>query len=157
MKLCCWTRENGAQSLVAWPRVCWTRENGGLGIKDLGLLNVCLLLKLLHRLHVAEDSAWAKWARQNISLATLNGDLFVSHWEALRSLLPLYQAVTTVSIGDGTRTSFWYDAWVDDEALADRFTATVRAKVSLSPSFSHAVLTTLNFGCLDCLNRQCLS
>ena len=87
------------------------------------MLNVCLLLKLLHRLHVAADSAWAQWARQHISLATLNGDLSGSHWEALRSLLPLYQAVTTVSIGDGTRTSFWYDAWVDDEALADHFPA----------------------------------
>jgi hypothetical protein len=112
---------SGAQSLVAWERVCWTRENGGLGIKDLGLMNVCLLLKLLHRLHIAEDSAWTVWARQHTSLANLDSDLCGSHWQALRSLLPLYQAVTSVTIGDGSRTSFWYDAWVDDEALADRF------------------------------------
>jgi hypothetical protein len=49
----------GAQSLVAWERVCWSKDHGGLGIRDLGLFNVCLLLKLLHRLFVAEDSAWA--------------------------------------------------------------------------------------------------
>jgi hypothetical protein len=51
----------------------------------------------------------------------LDSDLCGSHWQALRSLLPLYQAITSVTIGDGSRTSFWYDAWVDDEALADRF------------------------------------
>jgi hypothetical protein len=50
---------SGAQSLVAWEKVCRSRENGGLGVKDLSLMNVCLPLKLLHRLFVADDSAWA--------------------------------------------------------------------------------------------------
>jgi hypothetical protein len=73
-----WSGESsmtGSQSLVAWERVCWNRDHGGLGIKDLSLMNVCLLLKLIHRLHVAEDSAWAAWARQHVSLASLEGDL----------------------------------------------------------------------------------
>jgi hypothetical protein len=51
----------------------------------------------------------------------LTGDLGGHHWEALRTLLPLYQAVTSVSIGNGQQTSFWYDAWANDEALVDRF------------------------------------
>jgi hypothetical protein len=62
-----------------WERVCWNRDHGGLGIKDLSLMNVCLLLKLIHRLHVAEDSAWAAWARQHVSLASLEGDLCGPH------------------------------------------------------------------------------
>jgi hypothetical protein len=61
------TAQSGAQSLVAWEKVCWTKENGGLGIKDLSLMNICLLLKLLHRLHTAVDSAWASWARMHTS------------------------------------------------------------------------------------------
>jgi hypothetical protein len=69
----------GSQSFVAWERVCRTRDHGGLGIKDLSLMNVCLLLKLIHRLHVAEDSAWAAWARQHVSLASLEGDLCGPH------------------------------------------------------------------------------
>jgi hypothetical protein len=84
-------------------------------------MNVCLLLKLLHRLHTAVDSAWASWARLHTNLAGLDGSLCGYHLDILRSLYPLYQAVTTVSIGSGERTSFWYDAWASEEPLADRY------------------------------------
>jgi len=40
-----------ANCLVAWRNVCSPRELGGLGVRDLGVHNICLLLKLLHRLH----------------------------------------------------------------------------------------------------------
>lgn len=99
------------------------RDHGDLGIKDLGLLNVCFLLKLLHRLFVAEDSTWASWARLHTCLASLDGDIYGNHWDILKMLLLLYQAATSVTIGNGERTSFWYDAWADDEALVDRFSA----------------------------------
>jgi hypothetical protein len=92
--------------VCAWEKVCWSRENGGLGVKDLSLMNVCLLLKLLHRLFVADDSAWAIWARQQTCLASLDGELCGHHWDTLRTLLPLYQATTTVLIGNGKRSSF---------------------------------------------------
>jgi hypothetical protein len=98
-----------AQCLVAWTNVCTTKDLGGLGTKDLGAQNICLLLKLIHRLHSAESSAWAHWVRQRASLSNLQGDLHGHHWEILRSLLPLYQAITSVAIGNGNNTSFWYD------------------------------------------------
>lgn len=37
-----------------------------------------------------------------------------------RSLLPLYRAITTVQIEDGSTTLFWTDVWNGDDALADR-------------------------------------
>jgi len=40
-------------------------------------------------------------------MVSLEGDLQGHHWEALRELLPLYRAITTVSIGNGRNTSFW--------------------------------------------------
>ena len=94
---------------------------GGLGIKDLGLQNSCLLVKLLHTLFAGEDSSWALWARQHVNMVSLEGDLQGHHWEALRELLPLYRAITTISIGNGRNTSFWHDVWLGDESLADRF------------------------------------
>lgn len=48
-----------AKCLVAWPNVCTTKELGGLGIKDFGNHNNCLLLNLIHHLHCADSSAWA--------------------------------------------------------------------------------------------------
>lgn len=41
------------------------------------------------------------------------------HWEVLRSLLPLYQAITSVQIGDGATCSFWKDVWFGEDALED--------------------------------------
>jgi len=121
-----WTGDGestGANCLIAWDRVRQCRSNGGLGIRDLAVQNICLLLKLLHRMHVGEQSSWAAWVRQHTCLATLSGDLQGPHWESLRSLLPLYQAITTVTVGDGQATSFCQDVWLNDECLSDRFPA----------------------------------
>jgi hypothetical protein len=113
-----------ANCLVVWTSVCNPRECGGLGVRDLGVQNICLLLKLLHRLHCPQSSAWAAWVQRRASITTLTGELHGDHWQTLRSIAPLYQAITTVQIGDGRCTSFWYDVWDDeDEALAERFPA----------------------------------
>jgi len=45
-------------------------------------------------------------------------DLHGDHWNTLRQILPLYQAITTVLIGNGTTSSFWHDVWFQDESLA---------------------------------------
>ena len=54
-------RASGAQCLVAWERVCRAKSEGGLGIRDLATQNLCLLLKMLHRLHTTPGSRWAAW------------------------------------------------------------------------------------------------
>ncbi|TVU23656.1 hypothetical protein EJB05_26035, partial [Eragrostis curvula] len=110
-------KTTGAQCLIAWDRVCQSKENGGLGIKQLGMQNQCLLLKLIHRLFHPGDSSLAAWAREQVSLTTLEGDVDGDHWTALRSLLPVYQSITTVQIGNGRSTAFWEDNWLDDCAL----------------------------------------
>jgi hypothetical protein len=112
-----------AGCLVAWTKVCNPRDLGGLGVRDLGIQNICLLLKLLHRLHCPLSSAWAQWVQRRASVLTLNGDLHGDHWGTLRAIIPLYQAITSVMLGDGKCTSFWNDVWFQDEPLADRFPA----------------------------------
>jgi hypothetical protein len=118
---------NGSASpaccLVAWSNVSQPKDNGGLGIRDLGIQNVCLLLKLLHRLHSNRSSAWATWVQGRASIVTLSGDIHGDHWRTLRSLLPLYRALTSVAIGNGKFCSFWADVWLQDEALEDTYPA----------------------------------
>jgi hypothetical protein len=109
--------------LVAWIKVCNPKELGGLGMKDIGIQNICLLLKLLHRLHCPQGSAWSIWVRGRACIATLIGDVHGGHWETLRALLPLYQAITTVKLEDGHSCSFWRDVWFADDALADVYPA----------------------------------
>jgi hypothetical protein len=102
-----------------WPGKSFAAQKN----KDIGTqnINICLLLKLVHKLHSADSSAWAQWVKSRACIATLKGDLHGEHWDVLRSILPLYQAITTVSIGNGEQTSFWKDVWLGDDALADRF------------------------------------
>ena len=115
-------RTNGARCLVAWNQVCMPKEKGGLGVKDVAVQNQCLLLKLLHRLHHPANSAWAQWAREEVDLSILKGKNAVGpHWEALRSLLPLYQSITFVDVGDGRATDFWNDCWTGKVPLAACF------------------------------------
>ena len=110
-----------SKCLVAWPNVCTAKNLGGLGIKDVGTQNICLLLKLVHRLHCSENSAWAQWVRQRACTATLKGDLQGEHWDVLQSILPFYQAITTIDLKDGKSTSFWFDVWYGDGDLVDTY------------------------------------
>jgi hypothetical protein len=103
---------SGAQCLVAWENVCRPKEEDGLG-----------MLKLLHRLHHPEGSAWATWVRTQIHLDTLQGDLGGTHWSTLRDLLPAYQRITRVSVGNGRDTAFWEDVWLGDTPLQISFPA----------------------------------
>jgi hypothetical protein len=57
----------------------------------------------------------------------MDGGMGELHWSALRALLPVYQAITTVSLGDGAMTSFWSDVWLGDECLAERFPSLLSA------------------------------
>jgi hypothetical protein len=43
-------------------------------IKDMKMHNnICLLVKLIHRLHSATDSSWITWVKEHINMATLEG------------------------------------------------------------------------------------
>jgi len=90
-------------------------------VRDLATQNACLLLKLLHRLHHPEESAWAAWARQHTDLSTLEGANDGNHWDGLKSLLPAYRCITKVVIGDGASTTFWWDSWTEGTTLALKF------------------------------------
>jgi hypothetical protein len=71
--------------------------------------------------------------QRHASLASLEGDLFGEHWNVLRSSLPLYQAITMVDVGDGTTTSFCYNAWHNEDTLDERFPAIHSHTQSLHP------------------------
>jgi len=60
---------------------------------------------------------------KQIDLASLSGDCVGVHWKSLQDLLPIYRAITTTTIGDGCRTSFWLDHWLPTGQLADTFPA----------------------------------
>lgn len=112
-------KASGADCLIAWAQVTNPTTHGGLGVRDLAIQNRCLLMKLMHRLHCPTDSSWAAWATELVDVPSMVGELSGQHWDALRSLLPAYQELTQVSLGNGRTTSFWRDAWSPYGRLAD--------------------------------------
>jgi hypothetical protein len=112
-------RASGARCLVAWELVCRPKEIGGLGIRRLEAQNSCLLVKLVHRLHAATASPWARWAWESIGgpISVERRTAVGSHWRALVGLMPLYRTISKVALGDGARTAFWSDDWSGSGAL----------------------------------------
>lgn len=39
---------------------------------------------------------WVAWVRQHANIASFEGELVEHHWIALRGLLPMYRAITTM-------------------------------------------------------------
>jgi hypothetical protein len=130
---------HGAQCLVALEKVCQEKEQGGMGIKDITAENKFLLLKLLHRLHNPGDSAWARWVRERVDLATMAGEVAGPHWRDLAELMPLYRAVTTCAVRDGTSTCFWEDRWLNCGRLKEVFPLLHSHAVSIEVSVARVL------------------
>lgn len=112
-----------ARCLVAWDVVCSPKELGGIGVKNLKVQNEALLLKRLFSLFSSESS-WANWIWKEFDGQSLLKSLPLGqHWTSLQKFLPELQKLTTVKIGNGSRTSFWHDRWLGILRLANLFPA----------------------------------
>lgn len=74
----------------------------GLGILKLDVMGICLRVHLL-LLHRA--SLLHAWSHLNISFRDVEHSIF--------------NAAARVSIGDGNKTHFWLDKWIDDSTVED--------------------------------------
>ena len=85
-----------------WRRVQRSKRLGGLGVKDLSAFNRALRLRW----------AWFKWTDQSRPWTGMP-----VHLNPIERAL--FQLCTTITIGNGARTSFWHDQWLDGEAPKD--------------------------------------
>jgi len=67
---------SSAQCFIALERVCLSKDQGGLGIKDLGLQNICLLLKLKSPILLQHGQP---------DFTNMEGGLCGEHWTVLHS------------------------------------------------------------------------
>jgi hypothetical protein len=117
----------GAKCKVAWDTACRPIVEGDLNIKSIEIQNICLLLKLIHKLHTPNKSSWARWIISFVYSDNKRlGDKISKcskSWYYLESLIHLYKCLTTVKIGDGKDTCFWLDSWVGNKPLSTQFPA----------------------------------
>jgi hypothetical protein len=93
---------NGGHCLVAWDKVTSPKSVGGLGLPNLRLLNLALRCRW----------AWLQWTDPARTWAEF--DLRLP-----RASLALFEAATTVRLGNGERARFWLDRWLDGARVED--------------------------------------
>lgn len=86
--------------VVAWGAVCRPLKYGGLGVPDLKLAGFALRVRWLWLQRVDRDRAW--------SALNLQTELEVQ---------ALFDASVFVRVGNGERTLFWTDAWLNGQSI----------------------------------------
>ena len=117
---------SGGHCALAWPKVCRPLDLGGLGIPDLRLQGHALCMRWL----------WAKSTDPNRPWATLP-----DHTENL--VLDMFCASISVEIGNGQRSYFWTDRWIQGKGireLAPALLAAVRPRVQQHRTVAQGLL-----------------
>ena len=88
--------------LVNWRRVRQPKSLGGLGIKDLACFNRALRLRWM----------WYRWAAPDKPWTELTIKMSKSEEE-------LFKTCTIITLGNGKRSRFWKDNWLNGKAPID--------------------------------------
>jgi len=83
-------------------------------------MNHCMLMKFVHKLHVPDELPWKSWFLSHAGpcLTGTPGSYLCS---IVKEELPRYRGLTSVLLGDGARTSFWFDNWILNSPLSETF------------------------------------
>jgi mannosylglycoprotein endo-beta-mannosidase len=96
------TSAGGEHCLVRWTKVKRPKCFGGLGILDLERFSVALRLRWLWYEWTEPDRPWVRYEVPCSEAGT-----------------QLFRASTEVTIGNGSRASFWDSTWLDGRAPRD--------------------------------------
>lgn len=122
-----WAGDNNKQkyNMVSWPDICMPRDQGGLGIMCSKRMNIALLSRWLWRISQGHgglllDIIWSKYLRgQPLAFCQRSGGS--QFWQSVIQLLPVLHIGTSISVGSGTATLFWFDRWAGGSSFAARF------------------------------------
>ncbi|XP_028068962.1 uncharacterized protein LOC114271546, partial [Camellia sinensis] len=121
--------------LVNWGEVTKNKNQGGLGVRDLGEVNDCMLLKWWWRFGAKDKALWksvvcSRYVRFGGGwVPTLhNTDGASAVWKDIVQLNSLNQSLGVfynqnlrLSVGNGRRIQFWTDAWLNGRGLNEEF------------------------------------
>ncbi|WMV30226.1 hypothetical protein MTR67_023611 [Solanum verrucosum] len=113
--------------LVKWDQVILSKKEGGLGIRNLKIQNQSLLMKWLWRFASQEQALWketikARFGMENLWITNLSTQPYgAGVWRSIRNLWIKFFNKCKIKVGNGGRTLFWEDKWVDQVTLRNRF------------------------------------
>ena len=110
--------------MVRWPLVCRPKSKGDLGIKNIKILNICLLCKWWWRLET-KNGMWQSPVRSKYNVT--NGIWFIKGkqndspiWKDLLEVGHFYLQAGRIIVISGVReTDFWHDVWVGTISLCE--------------------------------------
>ena len=109
--------------LVNWMTLCTKKKKGGLGLRRFSNLNKVLLCKWCWRFVNERNSLWRKVISSKFgegiggwSFGNIKGGFRVGLWREIRKEWPLLLQNASISLGNGSRISFWRDVWCGEEA-----------------------------------------
>ncbi|GKD27234.1 hypothetical protein Tco_1233448 [Tanacetum coccineum] len=114
--LWCQGELSSGKAKVGWSVICKPKDQGGLGLKDINLWNDALLIKHLWNIAAKKDSMWVKWIHEErlkgTSIWKAETDVNASWgWKNLLKLRDKIVQHVYYKIGNGKKTSVWYDTW----------------------------------------------
>jgi hypothetical protein len=95
-------KANRGQCLVAWNQVCKPTDQGGLGVKNLRLQGLALRVR------------W-EWLRRTDPSRPWQGLPLITDERARQ----VFDSLVQIMVGDGRRTLFWRDRWIDGKHATD--------------------------------------
>ncbi|RVW24957.1 Transposon TX1 uncharacterized 149 kDa protein [Vitis vinifera] len=114
--------------LVRWTAICKDKKYGGLGLRHLKEFNHALLGKWLWRFSLERESLWRKvivgkfgegeggWTTREV-----RESYGMSLWKDIRKGWEEFFLRTSIGIGNGRCTRFWWDYWAGESKLKDLF------------------------------------
>ncbi|GJS07198.1 RNA-directed DNA polymerase, eukaryota, reverse transcriptase zinc-binding domain protein, partial [Tanacetum coccineum] len=121
-----WNQDEKAngKAKVAWKNLCKPKCQGGLGLKNLNIWNKALISKHLWHVAMEKDSLWVKWINtyklKGKSIWEVNEDVNDSWgWRNILRMRHLVRKHMFKKIGDGAKTSMWFDYWSDMGILSE--------------------------------------
>ncbi|GJZ84093.1 hypothetical protein Tco_0649432 [Tanacetum coccineum] len=124
---------------VAWDVVCLPKDEGGLGIRQLDLFNKALMAVHVWKILTMKESLWVTWIHlhkikdRNFWDLPCQGKMSWA-WRKVLQLCPYIRKFVWHTIGDGARTSIWYDQWCPLSPLADFISTRDMFRAGLSTS-----------------------
>ncbi|GKC09103.1 hypothetical protein Tco_1000713, partial [Tanacetum coccineum] len=101
---------------VSWEVFCLPKQESGLGVYRLDHFNKALMVSHVWKLLSLKESLWVKWIHvyklRNRSFweVPYRGKMSWG-WRKLLQLRPLIRDFIWSCIGDGSKTSMWFDKW----------------------------------------------
>ncbi|XP_022014977.1 uncharacterized protein LOC110914496 [Helianthus annuus] len=116
-----WSQESSyskGKAKVSWKAVCTPKYEGGLGIRRIGDMNKALMSNHIWSIISKRESLWVEW----VYSYRLKGKSFwvcktpsncCWSWRKLAQLRPLIRNHIWSEVGNGIKTSAWFDYWCD--------------------------------------------